>query len=73
MKVLPALLCLAAMFLFAASDVIAKHLSVTFHPLQIAWFRYLVASLFLAGVCLRFGRPAPVSYTHLTLPTNREV
>ncbi|WP_425988560.1 DMT family transporter [Ensifer sp. R-19] len=52
------LLCLAAMFLFAASDVIAKHLSVRFHPLQIAWFRYLVASLFLTCICLRFGRPA---------------
>ncbi|GLR52487.1 DMT family transporter [Shinella yambaruensis] len=53
------LLCLAAMVLFAASDIVAKHLSVTFHPLQIAWFRYLVASILLAAVCLRFGRPAP--------------
>jgi drug/metabolite transporter (DMT)-like permease len=52
------LLCLAAMLLFAASDVIAKHLSVTFHPLQIAWFRYLAASILLAAICLRFGRPA---------------
>jgi drug/metabolite transporter (DMT)-like permease len=51
------LLCLAAMALFAASDVVAKHLSETFHPLQIAWFRYLAAALLLAGVCLRFGRP----------------
>ena len=23
--------------------------------------------------CTYFGAPAPVSYTHLTLPTNREV
>ncbi len=53
------LLCLAAMVLFAASDIVAKHLSVTFHPLQIAWFRYLAASTLLAVVCLRFGRPAP--------------
>jgi len=52
------LLCLAAMLLFAASDVIAKHLSVTFHPLQIAWFRYLAASILLAAIRLRFGRPA---------------
>ncbi|KQV41703.1 MULTISPECIES: DMT family transporter [unclassified Rhizobium] len=52
------LLCLAAMLLFAASDIIAKHLSVTFHPLQIAWFRYLAASALLCAVCLRFGRPA---------------
>lgn len=51
------LLCLAAMLLFAASDVIAKYLSVTFHPLQIAWFRYLAAMFLLAGVCMRFGRP----------------
>lgn len=51
------LLCLAAMLLFAASDVIAKYLSVTFNPLQIAWFRYLTATLLLAGVCMRFGRP----------------
>ncbi|KQU88156.1 EamA family transporter [Ensifer sp. T173] len=50
-------LCLTAMFLFAASDVIAKHLSMTFHPLQIAWFRYAVALFFLAAICLRFGRP----------------
>ncbi|WP_075289369.1 DMT family transporter [Pararhizobium arenae] len=53
------LLCLAAMLLFAASDVIAKHLSETFHPLQIAWFRYLAASILLAVVCLRSGLPAP--------------
>lgn len=52
------LLCLAAMLLFAASDVVAKHLSATFHPLQIAWFRYLAASILLAAVCLRSGRPA---------------
>ncbi|MCW0001049.1 DMT family transporter [Pararhizobium sp. YC-54] len=61
------LLCLAAMVLFAASDVIAKYLSVRFHPLQIAWFRYAVASLFLAAICLRFGRPARsvVAYVQL--------
>ncbi|MFK0383925.1 DMT family transporter [Agrobacterium sp. NPDC090273] len=52
------LLCLAAMVLFAASDVIAKHLSATYHPFQIAWFRYLTASTLLAVVCLRCGRPA---------------
>ncbi|MDO5898034.1 DMT family transporter [Agrobacterium sp. Azo12] len=51
------LLCLAAMVLFAASDVIAKHLSMTYHPFQIAWFRYLAASILLAVVCLRFGWP----------------
>ncbi len=52
------LLCLAAMALFAASDVIAKHLSLAFHPLQIAWSRYVAASILLAVICLRFGRPA---------------
>lgn len=51
------LLCLAAMVLFAASDVIAKHLSATYHPFQIAWFRYLAASTLLIVVCLRCGRP----------------
>ena len=51
-------LCLAAMALFAASDVIAKYLSVRFHPLQIAWFRYAVACLFLAVIRLRIGPPA---------------
>lgn len=53
-----AYLCLVAMVLFAASDVIAKHLAVTFHPLQIAWFRYLAAVMLLGVVCLRLGRPA---------------
>ncbi|MBO0145026.1 DMT family transporter [Agrobacterium sp. Ap1] len=53
------LLCLAAMMLFAASDVIAKLLSGTFHPLQIAWFRYSAASILLAVICLRAGLPAP--------------
>lgn len=52
------LLCLAAMVLFAASDIIAKYLSITFHPLQIAWFRYLAASTLLVAICLRFGKPA---------------
>ncbi|AYM14360.1 DMT(Drug/metabolite transporter) superfamily permease [Agrobacterium fabacearum S56] len=51
------LLCLAAMVLFAASDVIAKHLSATYHPFQIAWFRYLAASTLLIVVCLRCSRP----------------
>ena len=27
----------------------------------------------LARIAATFGQPAPVSYTHLTLPTNREV
>lgn len=53
-----AALCLAAMFLFAGSDVIAKYLSATFHPFQIAWFRYVVATAFLAMLWIRFGKPS---------------
>ena len=31
------------------------------------------ADLVARGVCLNITRGKPVSYTHLTLPTNREV
>ena len=53
------LLCLLAMALFAASDAIAKKLSVSFHPIQIAWFRYLAAATVLVLMCLRTGLPKP--------------
>lgn len=56
------LLCLAAMFLFAASDVLAKHLAVKLHPLHIAWFRYLMALCLLVWVWRRFGRPVASVY-----------
>lgn len=49
------LLCLAAMMLFAASDIVAKYLSLTLHPLQIAWFRYLAAAILLVVVWVRQG------------------
>ncbi|MFD1792380.1 DMT family transporter [Ochrobactrum teleogrylli] len=52
-------LCLLAMALFAASDAIAKKLSVSFHPIQIAWFRYLAAAALLIVICLRTGLPRP--------------
>ncbi|WP_162792726.1 DMT family transporter [Ochrobactrum sp. 3-3] len=48
-----------AMALFAASDAIAKKLSVSFHPIQIAWFRYLAAATLLVLMCLRTGLPKP--------------
>lgn len=51
------LLCLLAMALFAISDAIAKQLSVTFHPLQIAWCRYVAATALLGLLCLRWERP----------------
>jgi drug/metabolite transporter (DMT)-like permease len=53
------LLCLLAMALFAASDAIAKKLSVSFHPIQIGWFRYLAAATLFGVLCLRKGLPKP--------------
>lgn len=46
------ILMLAAMFSFAAGDLIAKVLTSDFHPIQIIWFRQL--GLFL-GICIIIG------------------
>ncbi|MEZ0168073.1 DMT family transporter [Microvirga sp. TS319] len=47
-------LCLLAMAFFSTSDILAKMLSVTLHPLQIAWFRYMVAIIAAAPLLTAF-------------------
>lgn len=46
-------LSLVAMLMFSASDVFAKLLSSSFHPIQIAWFRYAVAMVMIAPLVIR--------------------
>ena len=61
------LFLLVATLLFALHDATSKHLFVFFSVPLLVWARYLIyIVIMLVGV-------APVSYTHLTLPTNREV
>ncbi len=42
-------------FMFATVDVLVKHLGQTFHPLELAFFRYLVGTIMLLPVFVRLG------------------
>ena len=39
----------------------------------VAWFTLVIAGLIIAATAVGLTRVIPVSYTHLTLTTNREV
>jgi len=52
-SVLGILLMLAGFFMFSASDAMAKFLTESFHPVQIAWARYMglfVGAMILLGI-----------------------
>ncbi|MGA0347223.1 MAG: EamA family transporter, partial [Alphaproteobacteria bacterium] len=42
-------------FLFSTVDVVVKHLGQSFHPLELAFFRYFIGTIILLPVFIRLG------------------
>jgi drug/metabolite transporter (DMT)-like permease len=53
-------LFLAAIFIFACLDTLAKYMTRDFHVMQIAWGRYVFSSVFLLVLVPRYGLVRPL-------------
>ena len=83
-----AILVITAAGALSAMHAVVRYLSPSIHPFELAFFRSLFGFIVIVPLLLRSGVESlrthqprlqmlrgliTVSYTHLTLPTNREV